>query len=179
MEATMHEDTLRREQPVDRGIQDVLLEQVDLSDSHVQSEEDFTKVSKAEMLEGFAKLQSVVRPAVEKGANADYFSQMDEEQGLDYKNGYRKIYDAFYGDDAIRLDKVGDTYTVTNGYHRLAVAQELGLETIPARVIELQRVQEKGQTPSLGGEGEGIVATDSPMSASESEGEDRGYSYGY
>lgn len=174
----MHEDALRREF-VDRGIQDVLLDRVNLRDSHVQSEEDFKKVSKAEMLEGFEKLQSVVRPAVEKGANADYFSQMDEERGLDYPNGYRKIYDAFYGNDAIRLDKVGDTYTVTNGYHRLAVAKELGLETIPARVIELQRVQEKGQSPSLGGEGEGMVTTDSTTSTSESESKDYGYGYGY
>jgi hypothetical protein len=121
---------------VDRGIQDVPVEEVDLSDSPVQDTDDFRKVSHAEMVEGFRKLQEEVRPAVAQGAEGDYFSRLDQERGLDYEHGYRRVYDAFYGDDAIRLDKVDDTYTVVNGYHRLAVAQELGLRTVPARVIE-------------------------------------------
>jgi len=124
---------------VDRGIQDAPVDRVDLSDSPVHDTGDFHKVSHEKMIEGFRKLEEEVRPAVAKGANGDYFSRLDDERGLDYEHGYRRAYDAFYGDDAIRLDKVDETYTVVNGYHRLAVAQELGLRAVPARVIERRR----------------------------------------
>lgn len=132
-------DTPREEEWVDRGIQDVPVNQVDLSDSSVENPDDFSKVSHSEMVEGFIKLQRVVRPSVEQGADGDYFSRMDQEQGLDYQHGYQRVYDAFYGDSAIRLGKVDDNYDVTNGYHRLAVARELGFKTVPARVIEKVR----------------------------------------
>lgn len=124
---------------VDQGIQDVPVDKIDMSDSPVQDTGDFQKVSHEEMAEGFRKLEEEVRPAVERGADGDYFYQLDQECGLDYEHGYRRVYDAFYGDSSIRLDKVDDTYDVVNGYHRLAVARELGLKTVPARVIERVR----------------------------------------
>jgi hypothetical protein len=129
-------DGTERREWIDKGIQDVPVDRVDLNDSHVQGEKDFKKVSKAEMQEGFEKLETTVRPAVDKGADGDYFSDLDRTQGLDYEHGYRRVYDSFYGNDAIRLDKAGDTYTVVNGYHRLAIAKEIGLTTVPAWVIE-------------------------------------------
>src|SRR3989304_805022 len=52
---------------VDKGIQDVPVSQVDLSESHVRGGSDFKKVSQAEMVEGFHKLETTVRPSVEKG----------------------------------------------------------------------------------------------------------------
>ncbi len=123
---------------VDTGIQTVSLDQIDLSDSPVTGTGDFQKVSAQEVTEGFRKLQDVVAPAVAQGADGDYFSQLDAAQGLDYAHGYRRIYDAFYGQGAIRLDKVGDRYQVVNGYHRLFIARQLGIKTIPARVIAPQ-----------------------------------------
>jgi hypothetical protein len=38
--------------------------------------------------------------------------------------------------ERIRLTKIGDKCTVENGYHRLTVAKELGLHSIPASVVE-------------------------------------------
>jgi hypothetical protein len=124
---------------VDRGIQDVPLDTIDISDSPVEGEEDFRKVSHDDMVEGFSKLEKVVRPAVEQGADGDTFYQMDQVQGLDYEHGYQRIYDSFYGTDAIRLNRDGERTTVVNGYHRLQVARELGIKTVPARVIERRR----------------------------------------
>ncbi len=122
---------------VERGIQNVPLAQIDLSESWVKSVEDFHKVPHEEMVEGMHKLEEVVRPAVENGADGDYFMRLDQERGLDYAHGYQKIYEAFYGrSDPIRLEKSGDTYTVINGYHRLLVAREAGLSNIPARIVE-------------------------------------------
>ena len=45
----------------------------------------------------------------------------------------RRIYDFFYGGEAIRLDWAGDHYEINGGKHRIALARELGLPNIPAR----------------------------------------------
>jgi len=120
------------------GIVDVPLEAVDLSDSWVKGKEDFHKVPYGTMVEGVRNFKEVVQPAVSRGVDGDYFSEMDRKAGLDYEHGYRRLYDAFYGNEPIRLNKMGDRYSVTGGYHRLMVARELGLETIPASVAERQ-----------------------------------------
>ncbi|HIC87994.1 MAG TPA: hypothetical protein EYP04_01110 [Anaerolineae bacterium] len=38
----------------------------------------------------------------------------------------------------MRLNKMGDRYQVVNGYHRLFIARQLGIKTVPARVIAPQ-----------------------------------------
>lgn len=119
-----------------RDIQDVALNQIDLSDSPIAGEESFRKVSYATMLDGLLTLDREVRPAVLAGADGDTFSALDAELGLDPEFSYRRIYDAFYGDSAIHLDRRGDRFEVLNGYHRLYIAGQLGWTTIPARIDE-------------------------------------------
>lgn len=122
-------------QAVVSHVQDVPLDLIDLDDSYVQSSAAFHKVPYEEMRAGVQKLVEVVRPAVQAGASGDYFSQLDAQHDLDDVRGYRKIYDAFYGTtDPIRLEKTHDRYQVIGGYHRLLVAKELGLHSIPAQV---------------------------------------------
>lgn len=116
------------------GIQIVDLDRIDLSDSSVAETGDFHKVSAQEMQEGLRKLQDVVMPAVAQGADGDYFSRLDAAQGLDYAHGYRRIYDAFYGQNCICLDQVGDRYQVVNGYHRLFLTRQMGIQALAARV---------------------------------------------
>ena len=116
-------------------VQSISVDQIDLSDSPITGTGDFHKASAQEMVEGFHKLQDVVAPAVAGGADGDYFSQLDAAQGLDYSNGYRCVYDAFYGDGAIILEKVGNSFQVLNGYHRLFVAGQLGVKSVPAKVV--------------------------------------------
>ncbi|MCL4488664.1 MAG: hypothetical protein M1570_11115 [Chloroflexi bacterium] len=120
------------------GIQSVSVDAISLADSPVTGLADFHKVSAQEMTEGLAKLQNVVMPAIAQGADADYFSQLDASQGLDYASGYRRIYDAFYGQGAIVLNKVGNQYQVVNGYHRLFLADQLGMKNLPALVYSQQ-----------------------------------------
>ena len=119
-------------------IRPVPLTEINVSDSHVHSPADFSKVSHDEMIEGFRKLEDLVQPSVERGWTGDDFSRLDAERGLDYEHGYHRIYDAFYGSDAIRLEHGADgQYTVVNGYHRLYVASEQGIAAVPARIIEI------------------------------------------
>lgn len=113
----------------------VPIAEIDLSDSYVHSPDDFHKISHAEMVAGIRTLEAVVRPAVEQGKDADYFSDLDAQQGLSDSQGYRRIYDAFYGQDAITLERAGNGYQVLNGFHRLYIARELGITSLPARVI--------------------------------------------
>jgi hypothetical protein len=125
-------------------LQDIPLDQIDWDDVGKLTPADYRKVSYEEMQEGLRKFIHVVRPAVERGANADYFDQMDQAQGLDYPDGYRRIYDAFYGSTScIIVEEVDGKYRVTNGRHRLTLARELGLTSLPMRVVakEKQDVQ--------------------------------------
>jgi hypothetical protein len=123
---------------VDKGIVDVPVTQIDLSDSWVKGEQDFKKVSPQEVRRGFQTLEKDVKPAVAKGATGDDFRVLDQNRGQEYANGSQRVYDAFYGNDSIRLEKVGNQYRVINGYHRLFIAKEMGIELVPARVIEKQ-----------------------------------------
>lgn len=124
---------------VEKGMQDVPVYKIDISDSPVKGVDDFKKVPHSEMVRGFHTLETEVHPAVEKGARNDDFRAMDQRRGLEYPQGSQKIYESFYGQDAIRLEKMGDSYKVINGYHRLYVANELKIPTVPARVIEKQQ----------------------------------------
>jgi hypothetical protein len=123
---------------IERGIQLVRLDLIDLSDSYVQELSDYKKVAYATMVEGIQKFAEVVLPAVRNGANAGYFDELDRQNGMAYEHGYRRVYDAFYGSDPIRLEKIGNSYKVVGGYHRLAIARQLGLAEIPASVVEKQ-----------------------------------------
>ncbi len=116
-------------------IQDIPLDQIYWEEMDTLEAEDYRKVTYEEVQQGLLKLAQVVRPAVQKGATADDFSRMDEEQGLDYTNGYRRIYDAFYGlNECIVVEKVGDRYQVINGRHRLLLTRELGFTSLPMHV---------------------------------------------
>jgi hypothetical protein len=119
-----------------RDIQEIPLAQVDFSDSYVQSPDDYKKATRETIAEGLRKLQDVVRPAVLNGATGDDFVRMDQELGLENASGYKQVYDAFYGgNDPIAVERIGDKYSVLSGFHRLQVARELGMETIPACVV--------------------------------------------
>lgn len=73
---------------------------------------------------------------VNGGKTGEDYSKEDEIAGLDYENGSRKLYDLYYGDDPVVLNKVGSDYDITSGRHRIFAAQHEGIDSIPARVKE-------------------------------------------
>lgn len=107
---------------------------IDLSDSTIHSEADFRETPREAVVAGLDKLEQVQR-WIEQGATDQWLWEIDQERGLSGAEGYHNIYRVFYGDEAIALEKMGNGYRVLNGYHRLTVAKELGLTTIPARVV--------------------------------------------
>lgn len=118
----------------------VPLEQIDDSDSHVKSAQDFKKVSLEEMQRGWQVFYNDILPAVQQGKTADYFDALDASLGLSPAKGFRQVFDAFLGvqqwNEPIRLERRGEQYVVTNGFHRIFAAKQNGLSSIIASVGE-------------------------------------------
>lgn len=69
------------------------------------------------------------------GKNSDYWSMHDYKKGLDYPNGYLRVYEAFYGNDAIRLENFNNQWNIINGRHRIWMAKQMGIKIVPANVL--------------------------------------------
>ncbi len=120
---------------VEKGIQDVVVSSLP-DDGELNGPANFHKVKLDEMKAGLQRFQQML-PVIKSGvgANKDYWRQIDKQRGLNYSNGYLRIYEAFYGQDAIRVVKIGNNYDVINGRHRIWLAKQMGIKTLPAMVI--------------------------------------------
>jgi len=100
---------------------------------------DFQKIPVDEMKAGLKMLQEML-PIIESGVGAskEYWAKRDNELGLDYPNGYLRIYEAFYGHDAIRVEKSGNNYDIVNGRHRVWLAKQMGISKLPMSLVELE-----------------------------------------
>ena len=121
----------------ERGI--VAINVADIPDEEIGplSVGDFHKYSYDEMLKGARRFDGEVRHAVEAGSGRDYFQQKDREAGSDYEHGLERLYDAYYGAEPIRVTRLkSGRMEVTNGRHRLFVAKQAGIRTVPASMAE-------------------------------------------
>ena len=134
--AAMQGDVAASSDWVDCGIQDVPVADLPAPEG-VEDAGDFEKVSAEDMKAGLTRLQEM-KPVIAsgEGATPDYWREFDRQRGLAYPDGYQKVYESFYGQDAIRLDKDGDQYDIVNGRHRIFMAKQMGIDAVPARVIE-------------------------------------------
>lgn len=106
--------------------------------ANLPSDDDYPTVSKAEMQRGFETLRRDVLPAIQPGlASRDYFLKLDQEAGREYEHGTQRVYEAFFGDEPITLDRKlnGVEYGITSGGHRIKVAREQGWPAVPAKLI--------------------------------------------
>lgn len=96
----------------------------------------FDKTSREQVEWGIERLKAVVEPAVERGKGQEYFAARDAAEGLNGERSYSGVYRWFYSDSsAIKVSRVADgSFSVVNGYHRLAVARELGVDTLPGMI---------------------------------------------
>jgi uncharacterized protein YukE len=123
---------------VDRGIQNVCLADLPQPEG-INRADDFKKVSLAVMQAGIQRLQEML-PIIESGVgqSKDYWAHIDQEHKLTYEYGYQRIYEVFYGENAIRLEHDGNSYHIINGRHRLWLAKQMGIKSLPAKVVERQ-----------------------------------------
>ncbi|MFL6282062.1 MAG: hypothetical protein ACJ74Q_02715 [Pyrinomonadaceae bacterium] len=103
---------------------------------------DFRKISETEMRAGIEKLQEM-RPVIESGlgASSDYWADYDRRRGMEYAGGYQRVYEAFYGDDCIKVNDDGGSYDIDNGRHRIWLAKRMGVGQLPMRVIKRKKYE--------------------------------------
>ncbi|VVJ18946.1 Uncharacterised protein [Amycolatopsis camponoti] len=116
----------------------VPLDLIDDSDSSVRSAADFQKVSMRVMRDGLLRLQTEIIPAVRGGEGLEAMRERDVRTGLGgAPASYVRVYEAFFGDTSVKLSRSADgRYTVRNGYHRIWLAKQAGLDVLPADVAE-------------------------------------------
>ena len=118
------------------GIQDVEIQKLpDIEE--ITGEKDFEKVPK-NVMEAGIKRYSEMKPFIDSGEgnHRDYWAKIDKEKGLEYSNGYQRIYESFCGNDPIRIERDGDKHTIINGRHRVWLAKQMGIKTLPASIVE-------------------------------------------
>jgi hypothetical protein len=98
---------------------------------------DFHKVSSEDMRAGLAKLQTIIERVNEGTENSgEYWSKFDSDNNLSYEHGYRKIFDAFFGDSSIRVEYHNNQYNIINGRHRIWLAKKMGITKLPLMLID-------------------------------------------
>lgn len=96
----------------------------------------FEKVSREQVEWGIDVLKRVVEPAVRIGKGSEYFADRDAAEGLSGDRSYSGVYRWFFEPShAIKVSRLSDGHLdVTNGYHRIFVARQLGVRDLPAQV---------------------------------------------
>jgi hypothetical protein len=107
------------------------------TNSTVTGRESFGKgYSPEDLAWAYQALHEHVLPALAAGHGLNYFQARDQAEVRMGARSYTDTFLGFFGDNnAIRLERQTDgTFRVGNGFHRLWVAQQLGLDSIPAKV---------------------------------------------
>lgn len=113
--------------------------------AEIRGEEDFKKVSYAEMQRGFEALRTEILPAINDATNPaskDTFRIRDSGTGVLYENGLLRVYEAFFGnDDPIYLQRGrrDELFSVSNGRHRIKAAMDAGWTAVPVKISDLRR----------------------------------------
>lgn len=119
---------------VDDGIETLAVK--DMPDPEgINGASDFYKISMEDMKQGLLRFQEMLPVITEgKGASSDYWAKIDAEKGIDHANGYQRVYDAFFGNDAIKVTFDGKSYDIINGRHRIWLAKQMGIDSLPMNI---------------------------------------------
>jgi hypothetical protein len=108
-------------------------------------ESEFHKVSSDTMRVGMEKLGEVLERLQERLTepftdNSIYFMRLDRQAGRSYEEGLLRVYEAFFGQDHIRLRRIKGSshWIIEKGRHRIQVARALGWKAVPAEAVEVE-----------------------------------------
>ena len=113
------------------------LDLINTSDSSVIGAGNFTKgYSPEDLAWAHTALHEQVLPAMRAGKGVDYFRTKDAEASRYGSRSLSDTYSGFFGDSAIKLEPGGadGKHKVSNGYHRVWVAQQMGLSHVVVRL---------------------------------------------
>lgn len=100
------------------------------------TKDSFTKVPFDEMRRGFDLLRTEILPVLNKSSDPgdkEIFAHRDAATGAPFEKGLLRIYEAFYGDGHIHLERGQNDqlFSISNGRHRIRVAMEAGWTAVP------------------------------------------------
>ncbi len=72
-----------------------------------------------------------------EGEGSDYWAAQDRAKGLEYQDGYQRVYDTFYGSQHIRVEKTGNDFSIIHGRHRIWLAKRMGIRELPMEIVEV------------------------------------------
>ncbi|WP_433580285.1 hypothetical protein [Nocardia brasiliensis] len=95
-------------------------------------------VSKSDLEWALNAFHTVIVPALRLGKDIEYFRARDQDERRCGARSYADTYTWFLGsDEALQVGRQPDGgFTVHNGFHRIAIARQLGLASVPARVVD-------------------------------------------
>jgi hypothetical protein len=119
------------------GVVMVAVSAIDTSASTVTGAHDFKKgYHPTDLAWAFDAFEQVVIPTLQAGGSADSFQQRDQRAGLMGTRSYAMTYSNFTDPaNCIVLRPQPDgTFAITNGQHRVWLAQNSGRQYLPARI---------------------------------------------
>ena len=123
------------------GLADLDVSSADLDDNPVldddRSHGTFGKggLSRADYRWAVQTWDDTVGPGVAGGKTREHFVERDARSKAQPLRRTADVYDMFLGSDRIRVDRRPDgSLDVVNGRHRLIIARELGIKTLPGQV---------------------------------------------
>lgn len=117
------------------GLQDVSVEAADLEDSPIVGGFGRGGTTRSDYRWAVQTWADLVEPGIRRGMTRVDFAQRDTDNASPPLRRAADVYDLFLGSDRIRVDQRPDgSLDVVNGRHRLAIARELGIRTLPGQV---------------------------------------------
>ncbi len=123
------------------GLVDLDVSSADLDDSPIldddRSQGTFGKggLSRADYRWAVQTWNDTVGPGVAGGKTREDFVEQDIRSDAQPFRRTADVYDMFLGSDRIRADRRPDgSFDIVNGRHRLLIARELGIKTLPGQV---------------------------------------------
>lgn len=114
----------------------VPIDGIDQSENPITGPGDFTKGYSPQALAwALDALEDVVLPAMAQGRGQDYFQERDGQEGRVGAQSYSDTYSGFFLGNRIKLEVRPDgRYGITNGRHRVWVAEHHGVTHVPAEL---------------------------------------------
>jgi hypothetical protein len=119
------------------GMSEIDIETVNFTDNPIQGKFGKGGASRADYRWAVQTWCEYVGLGAARGMTRDDFVARDEAQGAGPLRRSTDVYDMFLGDDRIRVSKRADgSFDVVGGRHRLEIARDLGIGSLPAQVYQ-------------------------------------------
>ncbi|HEY1731472.1 MAG TPA: hypothetical protein VGG15_06975 [Terriglobales bacterium] len=126
------------------GFQWVPISEIDTAKelANLSTEKRTKPISYEDMQHGYDTLRTKILPAINDPAHPadkDTFRDRDTADAVPHEKGILRIYEAFFGNDPIHLDRgrSDKLFSIDGGRHRIKVAMDAGWTAVPVKTTDL------------------------------------------